>query len=233
MKEISRESWLKVLKTAGVFLIYALIGLVFFLIYHFSGFTLTDIRVYLDSIGVWAYVLFILLQVFTNVLLFIIPGQTLQFIALGLTMFSPLTTFILVLTGMVIASLVNFLIGRMLGKKFVTKIIGQETYNKYQNRLATKTYVYYPVMMLLPFFPDDEITLLVGLTKMNIFYFLFTTIITRAVGVAIFTFIPGKIVFSYSNNLELVLLIIGIIYIALMLLYLIRQLEKYITKIIT
>ncbi len=230
--QAKKTTLLKLLKVLTVFVIYAAIGGLFFLIFHLSGLTLTDLTVYLDSIGIWAYVLFVLIQVFTNVVLFIIPGQTLQFIALGLTLFTPLETFITVLTGMVIASLINFLIGRFLGDRFVVKIIGQDTYNQYQSRLASKAYVYYPVMMLLPFFPDDEITLLVGLSKMNVFYFLITTVATRAVGVAVFTFIPGQIVFSYQNTLEFVLLIIGMSYIVILLFYLIYQFEKVIARFI-
>ncbi len=84
----------------------------------------------------------------------------------------------------------------------------------------------------MPFFPDDEVKLLVGLTRMNLLYFLFTTVLTRAVGIAIFTFLPGQIIFSYRDTLELVLLIIGIVYVALLTLYLIRQIEKFVTKFI-
>ncbi|HKM02630.1 MAG TPA: VTT domain-containing protein [Bacilli bacterium] len=232
MNDKNKKTLIKILKVVSVFLIYALIGLGFFLIYQYLGFSLDDLKQHLASIGIWAYVLFIIIQVLVNVFLFVIPGQTLQFIALGLTLFSPLVTFTVVLLGMVLGSFANFMIGRTLGHRYIEKIVGKETYVKYQAKLVTKAYIYYPIMMILPFFPDDEITLLVGLTKMNIVYFLLTTILTRAVGVAIFTFIPGQIAFTYASNLELGLLIFGIAYIGLMLLYLIRELEKLITRLI-
>ena len=139
-----KEMIAKLFKILIVFGIYALIGLVLFLIYHFSGITIQDIQSYLVGIGNWGYILFILIQVLTNVLLFIIPGQTLQFIALGLALYSPLETFFLVLIGMIIASFINFMIGRVLGKNFVMKIIGEATYLKYQSKLAAKVYIYYP-----------------------------------------------------------------------------------------
>lgn len=229
---LNKENITKLLKVLAVFLIYALIGLVFYLIYLFSGLKISDIQSYLTTIGIWGYVLFIFLQVFTNVVLFIVPGQTLQFIALGLALYSPLETFFLVLMGMVMASSINFLLGRFLGAQFVIKIIGAETYQKYQTKLATKAYVYYPLMMLLPFFPDDELTLLVGLTKMKWWYFIVTTTITRAVGVAIFTFLPGQINFSYQSTLELVLYILGGLHIAVLLFYVVRTLERIVTKFI-
>lgn len=229
---ISKESWKKIFQLLFVLALYMIVGAIFFLIYHLSGFTLDDLKTWLGSIGIWAYIIFILLQILTNVLLFIIPGQTLQFIVLGLTLFSPLETFFLVLGGMVIASTINFLLGRLVGEKFVKKIIGEDTYDKYQNKLKTKAYIYYPLMMVLPFFPDDEITILAGLTKMNLIYFIITTVLTRSIGIAIFTFIPGQIVFTYKDPFELVMIIIGIIYIALLLIYLIRELERFISKII-
>lgn len=213
-----------------VFGIYALIGLALAVIYWSTGLTITDIQTFLINLGTWGYLLFIILQVLTNVLLFIIPGQTLQFIALGLALYSPLETFVLVLIGMVFASFINFLIGRFLGKRYVTRIIGEETYLKYQNRLATKAYIYYPLMMLLPFFPDDEITLLVGLTKMNILYFLFSTILTRAVGIAIFTFIPGQINFDHLDSFTITLICLGIVHCAVMLFYLVKTLEQVISR---
>lgn len=227
-----KETLAKILKIALVFAIYTLIGLVFFLIYHFSGITIQDIQTFLVGLGNWGYVLFILIQVLTNVLLFIIPGQTLQFIALGLLLYSPLETFFLVLIGMIIASFINFMIGRLLGKNFVMKIIGEETYLKYQSKLATKAYIYYPIMMLLPFFPDDELTLLVGLSKMNVFYFIIVTTLTRAVGVAVFTFIPGQLNFNNLDTIELVLIGFGILHIATMLFYLVRNIEHAIEKYI-
>jgi uncharacterized membrane protein YdjX (TVP38/TMEM64 family) len=227
-----KEMIAKLFKILIVFGIYALIGLVLFLIYHFSGITIQDIQSYLVGIGNWGYILFILIQVLTNVLLFIIPGQTLQFIALGLALYSPLETFFLVLIGMIIASFINFMIGRVLGKNFVMKIIGEATYLKYQSKLAAKAYIYYPIMMVLPFFPDDELTLLVGLTKMNLFYFLIVTTLTRAIGVAIFTFIPGQLNFNNLGTTEFILLGLAFLHIVTMLFYLVRNIELAIEKYI-
>lgn len=227
-----KEMIAKFFKILIVFGIYALIGLVLFLIYHFSGITIQNIQSYLVGIGNWGYILFILIQVLTNVLLFIIPGQTLQFIALGLALYSPLETFFLVLIGMIIASFINFMIGRLLGKNFVMKIIGEATYLKYQSKLAAKAYIYYPIMMLLPFFPDDELTLLVGLTKMNLFYFLIVTTLTPAIGVAIFTFIPGQLNFNNLGTTEFILLGLAFLHIVTMLFYLVRNIEHAIEKYI-
>lgn len=227
-----KEMIAKLFKILIVFGIYALIGLVLFLIYHFSGVTIQDIQSYLVGIGNWGYILFILIQVLTNVLLFIIPGQTLQFIALGLALYSPLETFFLVLIGMIIASFINFMIGRVLGNNFVMKIIGEATYLKYQSKLAAKAYIYYPIMMVLPFFPDDELTLLVGLTKMNLFYFLIVTTLTRAIGVAIFTFIPGQLNFNNLGTTEFILLGLAFLHIVTMLFYLVRNIEHVIKKYI-
>lgn len=227
-----KEMIAKLFKILIVFGIYALIGLVLFLIYHFSGVTIQDIQSYLVGIGNWGYILFILIQVLTNVLLFIIPGQTLQFIALGLALYSPLETFFLVLIGMIIASFINFMIGRLLGKNFVMKIIGEATYLKYQSKLAAKAYIYYPIMMVLPFFPDDELTLLVGLTKMNLFYFLIVTTLTRAIGVAIFTFIPDHLNFNNLGTTEFILLGLAFLHIVTMLFYLVRNIELAIEKYI-
>lgn len=227
-----KEMIAKLFKILIVFGIYALIGLVLFLIYHFSGITIQDIQSYLVGIGNWGYILFILIQVLTNVLLFIIPGQTLQFIALGLALYSPLETFFLVLIGMIIASFINFMIGRVLGNNFVMKIIGEATYLKYQSKLAAKAYIYYPIMMVLPFFPDDELTLLVGLTKMNLFYFLIVTTLTRAIGVAIFTFIPGQLNFNNLGTTEFILLGLAFLHIVTMLFYLVRNIEHVIKKYI-
>ena len=86
--------------------------------------------------------------------------------------------------------------------------------------------------MVLPFFPDDELTLLVGLTKMNLFYFLIVTTLTRAIGVAIFTFIPGQLNFNNLGTTELILLGLAFLHIVTMLFYLVRNIEHVIEKYI-
>lgn len=235
MKEKGKRltTFSKISQIALILLVYSLIGLVLFFVFRQLGITLDNVKAYLADIGIWAYVLFIALQVFTNVVLFIIPGQTLQFIALGLTVFTPLTTFFLVLIGVLLASTINFLIGRFLGEHFVKKIIGEDTFDKYQDKLKAKAYLYYPLMMLLPFFPDDEITLLAGITKMNTLFFVVSTLVTRAIGVAGFTFIPMQIDYSFTDTVELILIILAWAYALCVFLYVLRKLDHYITNLVT
>ncbi|MCH3976669.1 MAG: VTT domain-containing protein [Bacilli bacterium] len=182
--------------------------LVILLARHFGWTSIDKIRDTIQSAGVWSWGVFILLQVLYNVLLFIIPGQTMTFIAISIVLFPPIESFILVTLGMMISSIINYFIGYTLGERIVRKIAGDEVVDKYQPLLVRKAKIYYPIFMLMPAMPDDEIVLIAGLSKMPFSYFSLTTLLTRSVGIATTIFI-GNIIPWHALGLR-GLIVVGI-----------------------
>lgn len=200
MKKQIKELIINILKIIGFFLLYAAVASLIYLIFYLNGYrTLDDIRVYIDNAGAWAWLIFSIIEIFTTVVLFVIPAQTTAFIFLALALFNPIEAFFIVAINTLIASTINFSLGKLFGKIVVKRIVGVETLQKYRDKLEKKAMIYYPIMMLFPFFPDDEITLIAGLTKMKYRYFMPVTFITRSIGIAAYTFV-GQIFDFYTFN---------------------------------
>lgn len=171
--------------------IFILIALVFCFILQKTGFfaiiaSESALQEFLQSAGIWMPLIYILLQ-FLQVVILPIPSivSTLA----GVALFGPLYTTIYSLIGIILGSLTAFLIGRKLGYKAVVWMIGEETLTKWQSKLKGKDSVFLTLMFLLPFFPDDVLCFLAGLSSMSISYFVGLIFISRilAVGTTCFS----------------------------------------------
>jgi len=219
---------INILKIMGVFLLYAAFASLIYLIFYLNGYrTLDDIRIYIDNAGAWAWLIFSLIEIFTTVVLFVIPAQTTAFIFLALALFNPLEAFFIIAINTLISSTINFSIGKLFGKIVVKRIVGEDTMQKYQDKLEKKAVIYYPIVMLFPFFPDDEITLIAGLTKMPYRYFIPVTFLTRSIGIAAYTFVGQIFDFPRFDVLDWYqFIVISFIGIALVF-YVAHQLELF------
>ena len=137
---------------------------------------------YLERSGSWMSVLFVLLQ-FAQVVLLPIPS-TVTVVA-GSALFGPLVGSLYSLLGIMIGSLVAFLIGRYAGYRVVAWIVGQETLDKWLRKIKGKDKLFLSAMFLLPVFPDDVLCFIAGLSSMSVWFFLAVILISRVL--AIFT----------------------------------------------
>ncbi len=141
-----------------------------------------SLEAYLERSGGWMGVIFTLLQ-FLQVVILPIPS-TVTVVA-GTALFGPLKGSLLSLLGIVIGSLVAFLIGRYAGLKVVAWMIGKETLEKWLKKIKGKDKLLLTAMFLLPVFPDDVLCFVAGISSMSIWYFLAVILISRIL--AIFT----------------------------------------------
>ena len=155
------------------------------LIFQKSGFfeVVNDsekLQAYIESAGAFMPVMYIVLQ-FLQVVLLPIPSivSTLA----GLALFGAFKTMIFSLIGMIPASLLAFLIGKKLGVKAVSWIVGKETLCKWKKKLKGRDNLFLTAMFLLPLFPDDLLCFFAGLSTMRFSYFLFMIIIARTIAV--------------------------------------------------
>ena len=130
----------------------------------------------------WMYVLFVLLQ-FLQVVILPIPS-TVTVVA-GAALFNPLWGSLLSLLGIVLGSLVAFLVGRYAGTRVVSWLIGKETLEKWLKKIKGKDKLLLTAMFLLPVFPDDVLCFVAGMSSMSLWYFLAVIVISRVL--AIFT----------------------------------------------
>lgn len=83
------------------------------------------------------------------------------------------------LAGIIPASIIGFMLGRWLGKPFVGWMVGKENMEKYLNKTAGKERPVFFTMFLLPFFPDDILCMVAGITPMSFKFFLIIQFICR------------------------------------------------------
>lgn len=120
MKNNFKTVLIKALKIIAIFVGYAVLAALIYLFFYLNGYkSLDDIRGLIDNAGAWAWLIFSIIQIFSTVVLFIIPAQTTAFIVLALALFTPLEAFLLVAINTLIASLLNFSVGKLFGKVIV------------------------------------------------------------------------------------------------------------------
>lgn len=138
------------------------------------------LRDYIARFGSWAVALYILFC-FLQVIILPVPGSVA--VAAGVALFGPLKCTLYSFIGIVVGSIVAFAIGRLVGYKAVKWIVGEDTLNKWIEKLKGKDYLILSIMFLLPMFPDDVLCFVAGLSSMTWPYFLIMIVITRIISV--------------------------------------------------
>jgi uncharacterized membrane protein YdjX (TVP38/TMEM64 family) len=142
---------------------------------------------FLESIGLWAPVMFVVIYV-VGVCLFL-PGTLLT--AMGAAIFGPYWGFLYVWTGAMIGAGLAFLIGRYLGRDFAASLIGDKLkrFDDAIERNGFATVLYLRLM----YFPFTPMNFGMGLTKVRFWDYLLGTALGILVGTFIFTFFVGTI----------------------------------------
>lgn len=144
--------------------IIPLVLLVLGYIYPSSFFSSQEkIRDFIEPYGIFAPIMFIILQILQVVL------APISHYAVGLAggfIFGTWYGFILNWTGRVIGTLIAFYLGRKFGRKAVKRLVKEETLYKYDKLFDKGNFVLF-LMYFLPLFPDDELAYLAGFSSMR------------------------------------------------------------------
>lgn len=101
--------------------------------------------------------------------------------------------------GIFCGSLIAFWIGRRAGTKFVSFLIGKKTMDGYLKKLKGKDKYFLTFAFLFPFFPDDALCFVAGLSSMSFKYFFFTSLVTRAVSSAFSAMAVGGMLLPFDS----------------------------------
>lgn len=137
-----------------------------------------DLREFILHYGVFAIPIFLLLQILQVVIL-PIPG--IVAIGAGVALFGAFWGGVYSFIGITLGSLIAFFIGRKFGYKAASWLVGEKTLNKAVSSVSGKDKVVLTVMFILPFFPDDVLCFVAGLSSMSKVYFFVMIIITRII----------------------------------------------------
>lgn len=154
--------------------------------------SVNDIRNFIISYGKYAAPIFILIQFLQVVVL---PIPSFVTVAAGVLLFGPLKGSIYSCTGIICGSIAAFAVGRVLGVKAVKWLVGENSLNKCLNTIKGKDKIILTFMFLFPFFPDDVLCFVAGMTTMSHLFFVIMIFITRIISV---------FVSSYSMNNSLI-----------------------------
>ncbi len=153
------------------------------------------IRQLILSLGFWGRAAFVFLQ-FLQVTFLPIPS-TISTLA-GVLVYGPLQASLLSLAGILLGSVVAFLLGRTFGTKVVQFMVGEESCKKWEKFLSDAKYSFF-VMMVLPIFPDDILCLVAGLTDMSWNFFVYTNLIARPIGIFMTCYLGSGHIIPYHG----------------------------------
>ena len=144
----------------------------------------------------WGILVYIGLVIF-QVIFLPIPSAIVA--VLGSVLYGPTWAFVFMTIGTLVGSVLTFLLGKIFGRKLVAWVIGEEKTDKYAELLNEKGRFVFIIMMLFPFFPDDIICLVAGITTMSFRYFVITITLTRPVMIAFMCYFGSGTIIPFKG----------------------------------
>jgi uncharacterized membrane protein YdjX (TVP38/TMEM64 family) len=138
-----------------------------------------ELRVLILSYGNLAPLVFIVLQV-TQVVFSFIPGEATGF--LGGYLFGTLGGFVYSSVGLILGSLIAFGLARWLGLRFVKRIVRPSLYQKFAFLEEPRGILVVFLLFLIPGFPKDTLSYILGVTPIHFWSFFFVMSIGRMPG---------------------------------------------------
>lgn len=195
----------KLLKSVFVFLVCMAIAYVALVItnnvagldeYKTDGEKLKHIAELIKSTGGWGMTVFVVLQILQVVIL---PLPAIVCYVSGVQIWGSWTAFGLASLGVFIGSMLSYLIGKRAGKKAAYWIAGKETVDKYARIIGTRGKAPFVIMQILPFFPDDILCIIAGLSSMNMAFFITVMLTVRPAVIAVYCFLGSGDIIPFSG----------------------------------
>lgn len=151
-----------------------------------------SLQQYVASFGAWAPLAFFALQ-FLQVIISPIPGSVTTLV--GGILFGFLYGFLLSFSAVFIGSLGAFMLGKKFGRPLVERIAGKNIVEKYMDSVSSRQRILLILMFLFPFFPDDVLCLIAGLSALSLPSFALIMLLTRPWGL-LFSALVGSGIIS-------------------------------------
>lgn len=137
-----------------------------------------EVRNYVSSFGAYGVLVFILIQFLQVVIL---PIPSFITIGAGVLSFGAFLGATYSYIGIVLGSITAFFLGKILGYKFASWLFGKNKLETWIKRLKEKDKILITFMFLFPFFPDDLLCFVAGITVKSKKFFITMVIIVRAI----------------------------------------------------
>ncbi len=153
-------------------------------------------RLYIHSFGNGAVFLFILIQ-FLQVVVLPIPAFIT--VGAGVLLFGPFWGALYSSIGIITGSLVAFFIGRIFGFKVAKWLVGEDNLKKGLETIKGKDKLILTFMFLFPFFPDDILCFVAGITTMSKSFFLLMIVVTRVISIFASSYSMNNSIIPYNT----------------------------------
>lgn len=176
-----------------VFTIYHLLN-VFNMLYIFTS--INAFRKFIISTGSKGVIIYIAIQALQVVFL---PVPATIIALAGAVVYGPFWGSVYCSIGVLLGSYTSFWLGRTLGYKLVVWVAGRDNAHKYADMLNNSGKMFLGLAFLLPFFPDDVLCLIAGITTMSFRYFFIVSTLFRPIGVICMCYFGGGYIIPFSG----------------------------------
>lgn len=166
-----------------VYLLAVIAGLIGIVVYMKSSGILTymssaeEFKNYIEGYGEKAYLAFFILQLI-SVIIAPIPSNVSAVV--GGTVFGMMGSFLITMLAILIGSAIVFMLGKKFGRTFVERFVSPKVLDKYEQYFSSrKGELLLIVLLFLPFFPDDAMGFVAGLSKISLGRYVVIMLLTR------------------------------------------------------
>jgi len=180
---------------------------------HFSGMlweifqSREALRVYLEGWGVWAPLVFVILQAL-QVVIAPIPGELSGIV--GGFVFGSLVSIVYSTVGLAVGSVIAFTAARVVGLPFVKLVVSEDTLEKFRFVTETRGIIASMIFFIIPGFPKDILCYILGLSPMSYVTFLLVCGLGRIPGTAMLSF-SGAAIYEEDWRILIVVAISALI----------------------
>lgn len=114
--------------------------------------------------------------------------------AAGALLFGMWQSFLLTIAAVILGSITVFWLARVLGQRFASQFVSDKISDRYLEVIRQKRDIFLLLVFLFPFFPDDLICILAGLTDISYLRFLAIVAIARPWGLLVACAIGSSVI---------------------------------------
>lgn len=137
---------------------------------------------YIERFAPWSHLAFFAIQM-ASVVLAPVPSNITA--AAGAVLFGLWPAFLLTWGAVAAGSVLVFALARILGQRYVSRLVSRKVSDRYLEVIRKKRDVFLLLAFLFPFFPDDVLCILAGLTDISFRRFAALVLIARPWGLLV------------------------------------------------
>ena len=194
----SKEKLSRIAIACNIFMFFLLSS---FFILNISGVfekisDISNIKKIIIESGSWGVIICLSLTIFNVVIL---PAPSFALYLAIASIYGSFWGFVLCYTGTVVGSIIAFYIARAFGKKVVYWCVGEENTERYSDIITQRGKMPFVMMQILPFFPDDILCMVAGLSSMSYKFFINCMLLIRPIYIAFVCFMGTGDIIPFSG----------------------------------